>query len=236
MANPSRTQELYFVADGSGGHVFSNSLDTHNRNVQRWRQIDQTNKAGACLRAPRRARLPSETVPSHEDHTQIAPSPYGGVPVDRNFTPGKTPRRAQTPAGARSCRHCPARARPSRRAAGAAPHRRLRRRQGPATLVRGWQRTRRSPVGGVTRAENDLDGPASDNAAALDGPAAPVEGSALGYYGAPVNAAPNGKPQIVDASEGTALDPLLDKSWDLNSPKTVDAAFIKDNSSGKGGK
>jgi UPF0755 protein len=34
--------------------------------------------------------------------------------------------------------------------------------------------------------------------------------------------APNGKPRIFDASAGTALDPLLDRSWDLNSPKTVD--------------
>jgi UPF0755 protein len=32
---------------------------------------------------------------------------------------------------------------------------------------------------------------------------------------------PNGPRRILDASEGTALDPLLNKSWDLNSPKTV---------------
>jgi UPF0755 protein len=59
-------------------------------------------------------------------------------------------------------------------------------------------------------------------AADLDGPATPVESSALGYTGALVNTAPNGKPRIYDAAEGTALDPLRDKSWDLNSPKTVD--------------
>jgi UPF0755 protein len=33
--------------------------------------------------------------------------------------------------------------------------------------------------------------------------------------------APNGRPRILDASEGTALDPLLNKSWDLNSAQTV---------------
>jgi UPF0755 protein len=41
VANPSRTKDLFFVADGTGGHVFSETLDGHQRNVARWRQVEK---------------------------------------------------------------------------------------------------------------------------------------------------------------------------------------------------
>lgn len=40
--NPSKEEYLYFVADGSGGHVFSNSLLEHNQAVQRIRSNRNT--------------------------------------------------------------------------------------------------------------------------------------------------------------------------------------------------
>jgi len=41
-ANPARTKDLYFVADGSGGHVFSENYDQHQKNVARLRAIEKT--------------------------------------------------------------------------------------------------------------------------------------------------------------------------------------------------
>lgn len=39
VLNPERHEFLYFVADGTGGHVFAATLEEHNRNVAKWRAI-----------------------------------------------------------------------------------------------------------------------------------------------------------------------------------------------------
>lgn len=41
VMNPTKTKALYFVADGTGGHAFANSLKEHNRNVANWRKIER---------------------------------------------------------------------------------------------------------------------------------------------------------------------------------------------------
>jgi UPF0755 protein len=40
-ANPARTRDLYFVADGTGGHSFSESYDQHQKNVAKLRSIEK---------------------------------------------------------------------------------------------------------------------------------------------------------------------------------------------------
>ena len=57
VSNPSRTSDLYFVADGTGGHVFAATLDEHNNNVRRWRKIEAEKAAAAKS---------TETAPAQE--------------------------------------------------------------------------------------------------------------------------------------------------------------------------
>jgi len=48
VLDPPRTSELYFVADGSGGHVFSTSLEEHEKNVARWRAMEKARSIPAA--------------------------------------------------------------------------------------------------------------------------------------------------------------------------------------------
>jgi len=70
-----------------------------------------------------------------------------------------------------------------------------------------------------TEALEDRPQAAGDAPKALADTARPVA-DAQAYAGAPRPA----RPRAFDASEGTSLDPLRDKSWDLTSAKTVPAA------------
>jgi peptidoglycan lytic transglycosylase G len=53
VLNPADTKELFFVADGTGRHVFAETIKEHNANVQKWRaaEKDIKAKAGAPLAA-----------------------------------------------------------------------------------------------------------------------------------------------------------------------------------------
>jgi UPF0755 protein len=39
-ANPAQSNAIFFVADGTGGHIFASTLAEHNANVARWREIE----------------------------------------------------------------------------------------------------------------------------------------------------------------------------------------------------
>ena len=53
VLNPPASDELFFVADGTGGHAFARTYDEHLANVARWREIER-----------RKAGLPPEPAPA----------------------------------------------------------------------------------------------------------------------------------------------------------------------------
>ncbi len=54
VTRPEGTEFLYFVADGTGGHAFARTLEDHNRNVLRWREIERSRPGSSPGGAPTR--------------------------------------------------------------------------------------------------------------------------------------------------------------------------------------
>ncbi len=64
-ANPARTRELYFVADGTGGHAFAESYEQHQKNVARLRSMETDQKDQAPLDAQQAStRAPPTPAPA----------------------------------------------------------------------------------------------------------------------------------------------------------------------------
>jgi UPF0755 protein len=74
-ANPARTKELYFVADGTGGHVFSDSYDQHQKNVARLRQIEQQQKGSTSVPDPAIAPAPAADAAPEPPAKAATPTP-----------------------------------------------------------------------------------------------------------------------------------------------------------------
>ncbi|KFE36346.1 endolytic transglycosylase MltG [Thioclava atlantica] len=45
--HPDSTDYLFFVADGSGGHAFASTIEEHNRNVAKWRELEKQRQDGS---------------------------------------------------------------------------------------------------------------------------------------------------------------------------------------------
>ena len=72
VANPSRTKDVFFVADGSGGHAFAETLEQHSRNVARWRQVEKARAAAGEAPVDR-----VEPAPDARTDAGAAPGPAG---------------------------------------------------------------------------------------------------------------------------------------------------------------
>ena len=46
VIHPAESKYLYFVADGTGGHAFAETLSEHNENVRKWREIEKKKQQG----------------------------------------------------------------------------------------------------------------------------------------------------------------------------------------------
>ena len=243
VANPSRTKDIYFVADGTGGHAFAETLDQHRQNVARWRQIEKDAKDKA---APDAADKTLPTTPSPLPKNQRGDLegevPIYGVLTERFGTGPATPAATllgmmQPPVvfdrdSAVADKFAPLASDPTEAldpdrvpddatlaasaagpAAGSAEERALATATGPMMTF---------PVSAAQRADERARAahygvpPGSDSLPLASATGAEVAST---DQGAP-RAVP-GKGRITDASEGTRLDPLLDKSYDLNSAKTV---------------
>ena len=65
-ANPARTKEVFFVADGTGGHAFAETYDQHLKNVARLRVIEHGGDPGppAAAEAPAPGRATPAPAPA----------------------------------------------------------------------------------------------------------------------------------------------------------------------------
>lgn len=280
VARPSRTKDLFFVADGTGGHAFAETLDQHSRNVTRWRQLEKDTKERqqAPAAAPVDRVQPEIGPPGAPTRDQRGDldnrgiGSFGSLPVSFGATAlagGAEPPapRVDAPPAASAAKTIAAAAIPAKAAPEKVPPQRPAAAGafalGPALdekLVAGLMDPQLHAPG------NALDGPANDaDAVPADTGAVPVSaarraeqkaraarfGLAAGSDELPLSAyaeqerpaaapmvAQAGDPmpkiiRIFDASEGTALDPLKDKSWDLNSPKTVPEIRAESQAPGK---
>ncbi len=109
VANPSRTKEIYFVADGSGGHIFAETYDQHMKNVAHWREHQKEQAAAAKQEsAPAAAPAPAAPASAPPSPPNAAPSSNGNASGAAKNQPAKAQKAAKSPAKGPSTKQSPA--------------------------------------------------------------------------------------------------------------------------------
>jgi UPF0755 protein len=76
--NPAKTEDIYFVADGNGGHVFSATLKDHNAAVAKWRKVEKDIRANEKEKAKEEAAAKAEATAAADGGAgagEAAPAP-----------------------------------------------------------------------------------------------------------------------------------------------------------------
>lgn len=88
--NPAKTSDVYFVADGTGGHIFSDNLKDHNAAVQKWRKVEKDIRADEKeAKAKDDADGPAAAAPEATTPAAAAvPATPAAAPVKTEQKPG----------------------------------------------------------------------------------------------------------------------------------------------------
>lgn len=86
VANPSRTRDLFFVADGSGGHAFAETYEAHLKNVARWREVSANSGQAAAAEAQAPA-----AVEAGDDAAGASDLPMALMPAEDSADPEAAP-------------------------------------------------------------------------------------------------------------------------------------------------
>ena len=230
VANPARSKDLYFVADGTGGHAFAETLDQHQKNVAHWRQIEKDVKDKLAPDA-----TPGPAIRGSIDPAD--PAQFGALvaPAQGQTAPASVLARLSKTGADRN-------AKDAALASLAAPGFKTIEELG--AIVSG---VNDAPAEGLAFGDDESPGASAGPVASAPlspamladekareakyGTATLVSNIAVDSAGAPpAQASPgtaSGHPRIYDASEGTLLDPLRNKTYDLSYAKVVPADLAK---------